>query len=852
MAALLRELGLPQPPPQPAPPAGGVATQPATPHFHAPQPGTGPSPAPTAPPLGAEGGMSAAELSAVLSAVEAAFPTHPSDDDEYLTVAACYCLATRRDPRALLPPHSLHLADLAAHLRGCAVADGRLAALLQRFAAAATSGAAAAVGLAARLGELLAAPRARLIFRQSESLSRKGERVVSLALDQLLRAAQAPNGNISSNNSGGTKLPVDAWQRSATLGAAAAAAAAAASGPLGPYGAGNSDSLPSFLFEYESGSGAAADGRQAPAGPGDAGSAGPVVSRSASSGGAPSLPTPQQSVQLQHSWSDNNRGGGAANLHSAGSMPVPLPAGGNANGANSNGTGSASIAQAAAAALARRNTEPHSDALSSITAGSGAGLGFGSSWSGGGVGGGAEGVSPSSSFNGGGPRCVRFVRDMCLSARTSKACMGFCDLCALAAGPSCTLALAPVAVLSPRLVNLTHPHRFPQLFNRSSSGYTSANNNGGTANNNEALFQQALAVAAAGGNAAAAVMASQLAAAARDGMAASPGGPASDLMVPPEIADVWSNSAANATGAGDMARRPSLTAAGLDGAGGGVFAMSPTNEVSVDNLGICAQYGSNECLRLQRLLVLQQVALLVMRSVGSVVPRIAALLPMQSYLWERMARQQQQQQLAASQPAGAGGPGSSLASANAGLGYSLSGLGYSSSPAANGFGGPGLMVGSAPMHHHQHHHQHHQQQGLQQAFMPNGLSNGFNSLGGLVDYSSWHSSSPDLGSSFGRRPTVAEENAAAANAWMVAHGNAAAAAAAANAAAAAQGGSNAASRLIAAAAGAGGEPAPSVSEESEEVASVGNGPLELDSMALTLEVSQNMNFNNEYRLDCAL
>ncbi|KAG2437284.1 hypothetical protein HXX76_005943 [Chlamydomonas incerta] len=743
MAALVRELGLPQPP-QPAPPAGGAATQPATPHSRAPQPGGGTSPGPQA---SAEGGMTGAELSAVLAAVEAAFPAHPSDDDEYLTVAACYCLTTRRDPRGLLPPHSLHLTDLAAHLRGCAVADNRLAALLQRFAAAAAapaSGGAAAVGLAARLGELLAAPRARLIFRQSESLSRKGERVVSLALEQLLRVAPA----LSANN-GGAKLPVDAWQRSATLGAAAAAAAAV-SGPggagQGPHGAGNGDGLPSFLFEYESGGGGGADGRAAPGGGGDAGAAGPMASRSASSGGAPSLPTPQQSMQLQHSWSDNGRG--AANLHSAASMPVPLPGGGNASAANSNGSGSATIAQAAAAALARRNTEPHSEGLSSITVGSGAGgLGFGSSWSGGGMhggggGGGAEGISPSSSFNGGGPR-------------------------------------------------------FPQLFNRSSSGYTSNNNNNNHNNNNtannDALFQQALAVAAAGGNAAAAVMASTLAAAARDGMAASPGGPSGDMMVPPEIADVWSNSAAADAAARDMVRRPSLTAAGLDGAGGGVFAMSPTNE---------------------------------------------------SYLWERMARQQQQQQLAASQPAGANGPGNSLASANAGLGYSLSGLGYSSSPAANGFGGQGLMVGSAPMHYqhlHQHHqqqqHHHHQQQqqqqqqGLQQPFMPNGISNGFNGLGGLVDYSSWHSSSPDLGSSFGRRPTAAEDNAAAANAWMVAHSNAAAAAAAANAAAA-QGGAN---RLIAAAAGAGGEPAPSVSEESEEVASVGAGPLELDHMAMTLE-----------------
>ncbi|KXZ54229.1 hypothetical protein GPECTOR_5g320 [Gonium pectorale] len=253
MSALHKQLGLPAvSPPALPPPSSGAP--PSTPQRAASE---GAPKALSNAGHGSPGAPSSSIEPMLLAAVEAHFPNFGSDDADYLATAACYCLATRRDPKSLLPPLSLHLTDLTSHLCGLAAADARLAAVLQALqrggAAPTAANASVPAGvLPARVGELLAALRSRHVFRQSESLSRKGERVVSLALEQLLRGMGGGKATTAAGGRSGAGMLLEAWQRADATAAAAGVHAGGGASPKDPFANGGADDgLPVFLFEYE-------------------------------------------------------------------------------------------------------------------------------------------------------------------------------------------------------------------------------------------------------------------------------------------------------------------------------------------------------------------------------------------------------------------------------------------------------------------------------------------------------------------------------------------------------------------------------------------------------------------------
>ncbi len=347
MTQLAKELGIAPPPSTSPPPPPGAArsarSSPALPAGSAQPPTTI-----TVPP----------ELAKVLSAVEAFFPEYGTDDDVYLAVAACHCLVTRRDPDGQLPPYTLHVSDVAITLRAFATADPRLAAVLQRATVApadgqkggwrsstgatlplAPTGSGSSSSMVARVSEVLCGPRAKGAFRVGDSPSRRGERAVSLMLEQLLRGAgsgsRCPSGANSAQGVLLPGVPLGAWQQ-------AAAANSSSNGANEASGGGGG--LPVFLYEYEAlGDAAAARKQQEQQGNAGAGPVNGVASRSASGGGAPP-PAPQ--VNLQHAWSDGlnaprapananaNANGafppsGASQMHPAASEPLLLSPSGN-------------------------------------------------------------------------------------------------------------------------------------------------------------------------------------------------------------------------------------------------------------------------------------------------------------------------------------------------------------------------------------------------------------------------------------------------------------------------------------------------------------------------------------------
>ncbi|PNH00834.1 hypothetical protein TSOC_013324, partial [Tetrabaena socialis] len=834
MAQLQRELGLPAPPPPAA------AAPPSTPpNARAPPLALG---AGTLSPPGEAPGSATATAAAtaatatapeptLLSAIEATFHNHPTDDDDYIAVAACVCLATRRDPKSLLPPYSLHLTDLTVNLRGLASVDPRLAAVLQRAFLAAgrrpggSSGGGAPASsalqaLAGRIAELLAAPRARPAFRQSESLSRAGERVVSLAVELLLRGAAGSSGGgggggpVGGGGGGAAAprpplqgLPLEAW-----LSASGGAAGGAARGlPAGAAG----DGLPVFLFEYEAPADlygredmAAASAAQqrdqygstgfgraslpaSPAAPfGDFGrisrgspsasvataaSGSPATARSASSGGgAPPAPlhggrslqfSPQQQLyqlqqmqmqqqqqqlqqqqhmhqqhllRLQHAWSDGFRAlPPASQLQPAASEPVPLP-----EAVSNPGYSAASYEAGLAAALPRRNTEPaaagfgaggegHGD-TSGLSGLAGA-LGFGSAaWPQGGRGA-AEGGSPPHSY-GSGMRFPLFSPH---------------DLGSADSFLQHTLA---AAVASESMAALQQQ-------------------------------QQAQAQHQAHATIAAAV------AAASASMAASPGGPANELHVPQEIADVWANAGGGGSMGAMMGRRGSMSSAAGPGGDGQVFAMSPTQE--------------------------------------------------SSYIWERAAARHNDQyspvrQLGGGQQQHHHPGGGTLDFAASGFGFGFP-AGMGAAGGDGGGGGGGFMVGSAPP------------TGAAAPALPPFLGAGMGG-GTPMAYASWQASSPAGPSSAGAGRSAPAEDVSAGGSWLLAHG---ARAAGSGCGGGGIGGGRPGSAVSASAAaglgaqrqhggGGGGDGlrvgrSGSMSEEGEEAASGGAGGLELDPLAMTLE-----------------
>ncbi|GIL59027.1 hypothetical protein Vafri_13997 [Volvox africanus] len=765
----------------------------------------------------------------LLGAVEAAFPGFSTDDEEYLAVAASFCLASWRDPKGLLPALSLHLTDLTAHLGACALSDPRLAAVLQRIAvgaAAAASPRAGAVTMAGaavaapnligtRLAELLASPRARMVFRQSESLSRKGERVVSIALEQLMRltggggGGRAGTGRVSLSNGA---LPYELWRRAGagSVSAAANGAAAAVNGAGRATDTKGADTLPVFLFEYEApcdvngrddmaapvvtqrdrfgtaeiireaaADGGAVNGSSSSVARVGGGSATVGGQRDASSAGvAPgtvlSGPPPSQIKQppqqqqqqqqahsgasLQHAWSDGAKPSSAA-------LPLPqLP----------------------------HHLQPPPSLLQSM-------------------------ASEPMPLRGGDTAQFTALR-LQPPAASDGGCSASSDPYGLqglvlgAAWPTSSRSLAAEGG-SPSGNNLGNGFRLP-LYHNGGCG-------GGAAASADALVQQTIAAAATTANGP--VTTTSVA------LAASPA--ASELLVPQEIAEVWSNSAAASSlsaGRGSMTAGfnvngadGGLSALPADGSLGGIFAMSPTQE-------------------------------------SSYLERLAA----------RTAFQPSNRPMGRS-----GAPASGATDLGAfGLGgLGLGGFVNTGGPAilmgsvsggvaaSGGIGGP-LIVGSAPT-----------------VSMPaifnggmaaaaGGLGLGGSTFGGggagaiPMEYASWQSSPPELSSSVSGRSAPADRTAAALDSWMLSYGtrvNGGGVAAAAsiygvnglnlsgpaNAGGVGNGGGGGSATattavgpdgrgIVASRTGTG--PAPSVSEEGEEAPSVVGG-LELDPMALTLE-----------------
>ncbi|GLI62390.1 hypothetical protein VaNZ11_005009 [Volvox africanus] len=583
MAQLQKELGLPAPANSPPPPSSLKPTMTNT-----------DGDAVTAATAGAAAAAAAASTPVpdptLLVAIEAAFPGFSTDDEEYLAVAASFCLASWRDPKGLLPSLSLHLTDLTAHLRACALSDPRLAAVLQRVAvgaAVAASPHAGAVAMAAavaahpnllgaRLAELLASPRARMVFRQSESLSRKGERVVSIAMEQLMRLTGGGGGSGRAGTGRASlsigALPYELWRRAGagSVNAGANGTATAVNGAGRATDTKGADTLPVFLFEYEALSDV--NGRNDMAAPvvtqrdqygtveiiREAAASGGAVSGSSSSiargrsgcaaaGGqraaasiivapgtvlsgpplsqlkqTPQLPQQQQQqahsgASLQHAWSD-----GAKPLAAA----LPLPQ-------------LSHHLQPTPSMLQSMASEPMPLRGGDMAQGT------------------ALRLPPPAASDGG--------------CSASSDPYGFQGLGLGAAWPTSSRSLAAEGG-SPTSNGLGNGMRLP-LYHGGGCG-------GGAAVSAEALLQQTIAAATTTANGPITTTSAAL--------AASP--PASELLVPQEIAEVWSNSAASSS---LSARRGSMTAginvngadSGLsalpgDGSLCGIFAMSPTQESS--------------------------------------------------------------------------------------------------------------------------------------------------------------------------------------------------------------------------------------------------------------------------------
>ncbi|GFR50616.1 hypothetical protein Agub_g12700 [Astrephomene gubernaculifera] len=778
MSQLRRELGLP-PPPTPPPP--NLATAPPTPPHAATSPISAstmsgaaafPSGDCTSPPIPG----SAPDLGALPSAVESLFSSHPTDDQDYVAAAACFCLLMSRRDAALPPPApSLPLAELAVLLRGCASVDSRLAAALQRIqgggisvgSAAFRNGGAGGSGppaapqpaLMMRLAEVLESPRARLAVRLSEPSSRPSERVASLMVEQLMRAG---SGGVAAKPGSGqqmpptTGLPLEVWR----------SAVAAASGSE-PAAAGTAEEgLPVFLYEYEAPTGVRGkEGMGAPAPAlrdqrgggcasatavprlrsGSAAAASPsATSVHTSQGQEPashcsayvchttmpaSAPSPTQSSKVQSlTLSSSNGGGGteAMSLASAASDPgVPDPQLPGMEAAEAAGT------------LFRRNTEPPVAAVAGVGSsyGSGGGAdfacfpglaqGFGTSWG---------------------------------AGRTSL-------------GAACAAAGTADGVgLSPGGFN--GGARFP-LF----TGNRSADN----------LFHNSI-----GGSSAGVALSSSLGgagAAHLSPLAASPGGPTSEIAVPRAIADVWSNAPA-VSGAGGGCTAAVVGSA--DAGHGGVFSMSPTQE---------------------------------------------------SYLWERVAAGRTASNTLPAVPAGTrpeaatAATGSGMPGLNTGFGSFSGGMGFTSFGGASGIGGlgaGGLVVGSAPPN-------------VFPTFLHSGCGDVVGAGGGvgagasLMGYAPWQASSSDMAASYLAGHSAPANDAAAGASWLLAHGARTAVTSGGGAAAAVGVGAGgrsaeplrAVGAPVAATRMATGH-SPSVSEESEEAAGVVGG-LDLDPLALTLE-----------------